>query len=317
MTQSSLPPFEPNDDILWQHLKTLPAFRGVLRAIEARFYRAIDIPEPILDLGCGDGNFAELTFGRPLTVGADPWWGPLKKSQKAGAYHLPVQAYGDRLPFPSNHFNAVISNSVLEHIPDIQPVLNEASRILRPGGQLIITMPSHYFTQYLAGARFFESLGLTGLADQYRRGFNFIARHAHTDSAEVWAQRLATAGFAVERWQYYFSYKALRALEVGHAQGLPSAAMHALTGHWVVAPWQSNLALTERWLRPFYEEPFPEDGTCVFFIARKEADGPIETKLPPAQPFTVAELLDNEAQIPPPRLIETDKKKRLLRRLLN
>ena len=211
--------FEPNvnptastipdqDDLLWQHLKSLPAFRALLRAAEARFYQHLDLPDPILDLGCGDGNFAQFAFpGRRLTAGIDPWWGPLQKARQAAAYQQVLQSLGHRLPFPDDHFATVISNSVLEHIPDIQPVLNEANRVTKPGGRLVITMPNHHFTRYLGGALFFERLGLAGMANWYRRTFNRIARHAHTDAAETWAARLAETGFAVERWQYYFSYR--------------------------------------------------------------------------------------------------------------
>ena len=257
----------PNDDLLWRHLKTLPAFRAVLRAVEARFYHQINLQEPILDLGCGDGNFAELTFneyGRQLTVGLDPWWGPLNKSQAAEVYQDGVtQGLGDRMPFPSNHFASAISNSVLEHIPDIQPVLNETGRVLQMGGQFVITMPNHRFTELLGGAQIAEKAGLDSLADQYRKGFNFICRHAHTCDVNWWGEKLATAGLQIERWQYYFSPKALHALEIGHAQGLPAAIIHALTGQWIVAPTESNLALVDKWLRPFFLEQANQDLSLI------------------------------------------------------
>ncbi len=278
------------DDLLWRQLKTIPAFRGLLRAVESRFYQQLDLAEPILDLGCGDGHFSQMTFERQLTVGIDPWWGPLKKSQASGMYQHLLQGLGDRMPFPDEHFATVMSNSVLEHIPGIQAVLVEANRVLKPGGQLVITMPSHLFTKNLGGAQFFERIGANGLADQYRRFFNFISRHAHTDSAEVWHERLAQAGFAIERWQYYFSSEALHALEWGHVQGLPSAVLHAITGHWILAPYENSLQRTERWVRPFYEEPFPDEGTYIFIVARKRAAGPIDMELPAARPFIVEEL---------------------------
>lgn len=283
-------PYLPGDDLLWRQLKTIPAFRAILRAVEARFYHQVDLPEPLLDIGCGDGHFAQMTFDHVLTAGIDPWWGPLQKARRSGQYQQVLQSMGDDLPFPDHSFASAISNSVLEHIPDVQPVLNEISRVLQPGGLLVITMPSHNFTQNLGGAALLTSLGLPDLADRYRRFFNFISRHAHTDTAEAWAARLAEAGFRVERWQYYFSTRALRALEWGHVQGLPAAILHALTGHWIVAPWESSLQRTNRWLRPFYEEEAPVDGAYVLFIARKAADEPIEATLPAARPFTVAEM---------------------------
>lgn len=257
------------DDLLWKHLETVPAFRALLRSIEARFYQNIDLPEPILDVGCGDGHFASLTFDQPLWAGIDPWWGPLKKANESAAYNCVIQSLGNQLPFPSNYFGSVISNSVLEHIPDIQPVLSDVSRVMRPGGKLVITVPSHHFTEYLGGAQLLEKLGLIHLADAYRRMFNQIARHAHTDSPERWAHRLTEAGFEIHQWQYYFSEQALHTLELGHIQGLPSALIHFLTGHWILAPWRSNLRYTERWVRPHYEEDFPEIGTMIIFIAHK------------------------------------------------
>ncbi|RMH01538.1 MAG: methyltransferase domain-containing protein, partial [Chloroflexi bacterium] len=293
--------FTNGDDLLWRHLKTVPAFRALLRAVEARFYQHISLPEPVLDLGCGDGHFAQMTFARPLMAGIDPWWGPLQKARRTGMYQLVVQGMGDRMPFPNGAFASIVSNSVLEHIPDVQSVLNEAARVLQINGRFVMTMPSHYFTAYLGGAQFFESLGLPALAERYRQFFNFISRHAHTDPPEQWAERLAQAGFQVERWQYYFSRSALRALEWGHVQGVPAAIMHALTGHWIVAPWESSLHRTEQWVRPFYDEPAGGEGAYILIIARKVANHPIPAHLPEERPFSRDELHEKPAPAPTPQ----------------
>lgn len=288
------------DDLLWRHLKTVPAFRALLRAVEARFYRQVAIPEPVLDLGCGDGHFAQMAFGHPVLVGVDPWWGPLQKARHSRGYRLNVQAMGNALPFRDGAFASVISNSVLEHIEEVEPVLAEAARVLRPGGRLVVTMPSHLFTEYLGGAAALRPLGLD---EAYQRFFNFISRHAHTEPPERWAEWLGAAGFRVRRWQYYFSREALRALEVGHVQGLPSAVLHALTGHWILGPWRENLRVTERWVRPYYEEEAPEEGAYLFMVAEKAASGPIRTALPEARPFSLEELqaAEPETELQPER----------------
>ncbi len=283
------------DDLLWRQLKTIPAFRAFLRAVEARFYYSIDLSGPLLDVGCGDGHFSEIIFDKPVTAGIDPWWNPLKKSERGGMYSVLAQAMGDQMPFNDGTFANAFSNSVLEHIPDIQPVLNDVGRVLQENGRFVITTPSHYFTEYLGGANFFERIGMDSMAGQYRNFFNGISRHAHTDTPEVWAERLAQAGFEIERWQYYFSKSALRALEWGHVQGLPSALSHLVTGHWILAPWESSLQRTERWLRPYYDEPFGDEGAYMLIIARKKSNQPIATYLPQARPFTIAEL---EANVP-------------------
>ena len=292
------------DDLLWRQLKSLPAFRALLRAVEARFYYLLPMSEPVLDLGCGDGHFATMIFDKPVTAGFDPWWGPLQKSRRGNIYKSLAQAYGHQTPYPDNHFATVYSNSVLEHIPDLQPVLDETNRIMQDGGLFIITTPSHFFTEHLAGARLCQRLGLPGLADRYRRFFNFISRHEHTDSPEVWATRLAHAGFSIERWQYYYSKEALRAHEWGHIQGLPAAILHWLLGWWIIAPWKSSLAGTDRWLRRFYNEAPPAEGAYMLLLARKTGspsnkfqrgrDSELMVSLPAPRPFSIPELQAHE-----------------------
>jgi hypothetical protein len=142
-------------------------------------------------------------------------------------------------------------------------------------------------------------MGLPRLAARYQKLADRITRHAHTETPQWWAEQLAEAGFAIERWQYYFSPAATRALEWGHLQGVPAAIMRALTGHWILAPWKSSLQRTERWLRPFYEEPFDAEGAYLLIVARKEANSPLPPQLPPARPFTLAELQPPTPDAPP------------------
>jgi len=53
-------------DYLWLNIRELHYFRGLLRAVEARFYQDIELPRPILDVGCGDGQFATIAFDSPI-----------------------------------------------------------------------------------------------------------------------------------------------------------------------------------------------------------------------------------------------------------
>ena len=69
-------------DFLWLNLRDLPYFRAMLRAVEAQFYQEFELPAPTLDLGCGDGHFATITFERQLEVGLDPWAGPIHQAAK-------------------------------------------------------------------------------------------------------------------------------------------------------------------------------------------------------------------------------------------
>jgi SAM-dependent methyltransferase len=258
------------DEILWRHISSLPYFRGFLRAVEDSFYQDIDLPKPIFDLGSGDGHFASAAFDEKLDVGLDPWVVPMREALKRDAYRLLVLGEGAKIPFADETFASVTSTSVLEHIPDIDPVLRETARILKPGGRFLFCGPNHRFPQELWGRRVLLKLGLKKLGNAYGRFFNWISRHAHTDSPAVWTDRLERAGFRlVDTWDY-FPPKALHILEWGHPLGMPSWILKKVVGRWILVPKRWNLAIPWRLTRKYLDHPRSEDGVCSFYIAEKK-----------------------------------------------
>ena len=112
-----------NKDFLFLHLSGLPYFRAFLRAVESAYYQDIDLPSPTLDVGCGDGNFAALTFDHNIDVGLDPWHGPIHEAKPYEKYNVLVEADGGTMPFSDGYFASAFSNSVLEHIPHLDQVV--------------------------------------------------------------------------------------------------------------------------------------------------------------------------------------------------
>jgi SAM-dependent methyltransferase len=263
------------DDLLWRNLRDVPAFRALLRAVEARFYADLPLRRPVLDLGCGDGHFALVAFDRPLAAGFDPWWGPLTEARERQAHRLVAQAGGAQMPYPDGCFGTVVSNSVLEHISQVQPVLGEAARVLQPGGWFYFCVPGPNFLPFLSVGRALDRVGLHPLGEAYRCFFNRVSRHHHCDGAKVWERRLTAAGLRPVCWWPYFSRRALTALEWGHYLGLPSLVWKKLVGRWVLWPARGNLWLAERLVRPLYEESLSRDGSTeasgayLFFVAQK------------------------------------------------
>lgn len=266
--------FAPNTekDYLMLHLRELPYFRSLVRAVEARFYQDLPLPAPTLDIGCGDGHFAGVAFDRTLEAGIDPWLAPLREAQKRGAYRLLLQAAGAELPFPDRFFASAVSNSVLEHIPQVEEVLVEVQRVLQDGAPFYFCVPNHQFLTALSIGKFFDRLGLRSLGDAYRAFFNRISRHHHCDPPEVWQARLERNGFALVAWWHYFPPNALAVVEWGHYFGLPSLLLKWLSGRWILVPTAWNLALP-RWIvrRHYQANPRTPEGVYTFFIAQKIA----------------------------------------------
>ena len=246
---------------LFRQLRDLPYFRALVRAVEASYYSSFDLPSPILDLGCGDGHFASLTFDHPVDVGLDPWQAPIHEAGGRGAYRLLVQADGAEAPFLSGVFASAFSNSVLEHIPQIDAVLVETARVLKPGAPFYFCVPNERYLSELSISRL--------LGKGYTEWFRRISRVQHADGPQVWERRLEDAGFRLEKWWHYFSPSAMRVLEWGHYFGLPSLLVRKLTGKWLLAPVKWNLWLTEKFVRRYASAEPVENGAFTFYIARK------------------------------------------------
>jgi SAM-dependent methyltransferase len=258
-------------DFLFLHARDLPYFRALLRAKESTFYQDRPLPSPVYDVGCGDGHFASVTFDRPVDIGLDPWHGPIHEARRYSAHRGLVEADGARGPFREACFASALSNSVLEHISNVDDVLIETARLLKPGAPFLFCVPNPNFTRYLSVARFLAAIGMESLANAYRGFFNRISRHVHVDTPEIWIKRLQAAGFEIESHWDYFSPGALAVLEWGHYLGLPSAISKMLFGRWILVPSRLNLWLTITLLRPYYNEPVPQErGAYTFYVARRK-----------------------------------------------
>jgi len=108
-----------------------------------------------LDLGCGDGKLMRILLENlespPSLVGVDLDSQETRDAMASGVYRRVHTAPGDRIPEPDASFDFVFSNSVLEHIDDIDPVIDEVARLLRPGGAFLFTVPADGFHDCLAG----------------------------------------------------------------------------------------------------------------------------------------------------------------------
>ncbi|MBM3127263.1 MAG: class I SAM-dependent methyltransferase [Chloroflexi bacterium] len=257
-------------DYLVEHLVAIPSFRALLRAIEARKIAALDLPRPILDLGCGDGHFAQATFTAPLDAGIDPSPQAIAEAARRGMHRELRVADSNAMPFADETFATVLSNSVVEHIPDIDATLRETQRVLKPGGLFVFTTPSHHFAEFLFFADVFRALGLKRFSRAYENYFNRISRHYRTDAPETWIARLARFGFATREWHAYFSRAASHLFDLAHYYSAPTLLYKKLFGRWIVAPHRANFVLIEALWRQYYDEPPTREGAYLFFLCEKK-----------------------------------------------
>lgn len=93
----------------------------------------------VLDLGCGGGFMAEALAARGARVsGLDPAEQAIAAARRHAEHSGHAIDYrvghGESLPWPDGCFDAVVCVDVLEHVADLERVLAEIARVLRPQG---------------------------------------------------------------------------------------------------------------------------------------------------------------------------------------
>lgn len=148
---------------------------------------------PVLDLGCGDGLVTSLVLPR-VDIGLDPNRSAINQASGLGLYERLVPELMEEAGLPVNSLGTIISNSVLEHVEQIDAVLASISAALTPGGWLIFTCPTDAFSSWLSipGAR-------------YAALRNAHYQHLNLWPVAEWDRRLARVGLRIEYVRPYLS----------------------------------------------------------------------------------------------------------------
>jgi SAM-dependent methyltransferase len=95
----------------------------------------------VLDVGCGTGRWLRRYLQRNIVpVGLDATQGMLQHAAANGVECQLVVGCAQSLPFGNEVFDLVSSVTVIQHIPHVDQgdALNEMTRVLRPGGHILL-----------------------------------------------------------------------------------------------------------------------------------------------------------------------------------
>ena len=92
----------------------------------------------VLEVGCGLQPYRRYLPPEVAYVGLD-WAG----AGQGFGYSVPdvVHYDGGRFPFGDSEFDSIFHTEVLEHVLDARTLLSECRRVLRPGGEMLLTVP--------------------------------------------------------------------------------------------------------------------------------------------------------------------------------
>jgi len=129
-------PGQVNPDLLNEHLAR---YRFAARCIAARARGAV-----ILDAGCGAGYGTREFPGAASVIGMDIAHDALVHAQSSYARPGVYFARGrlESLPFADGSFDLVLAFEVIEHLENWRDMLQEARRVLKPSGVLLVSTPN-------------------------------------------------------------------------------------------------------------------------------------------------------------------------------
>lgn len=191
------------NNFFYPYLVEAPVALALERTIECELLKKQSFKAPVLDIGCGEGMFAHILFDGKVDTGIDPNPRELERAKEYNAYKELICCWGNNIPKADKSYNTVFSNSVLEHIPDVKPVLTEIHRLMADDARFIATVPTNYFEQNTLINTVLTSLGLEGVSKAYRKFFNSFWQHYHCYDIAGWEKLFNESGLEVEQVQTY------------------------------------------------------------------------------------------------------------------
>ena len=228
-------PLDPED--FAAYFSFAPAALALRECVRLRAVRRLDLPAPILDVGCGDGLFARLAYPDKQAWGIDVNPSEVSRAQATSSYATLICGNISRVDLPASFFGSAIANCSLEHVPDLDGALANIRGTLRYGAPFVLIVPTPDWTRRLAFVEALGAVGLTGLAKAYGDALDRVFSHIHLYGVEEWTTRLARAGFEDVRAEPIVSRKTSWAFDVLLYPSLIGYFTKKLTGRWVLAPF--------------------------------------------------------------------------------
>ncbi|WP_240902860.1 class I SAM-dependent methyltransferase [Caulobacter sp. SLTY] len=144
-------------------------------------------PTTALDVGCGEGRFCRMLRAEGIdAIGIDPTAALLDTARRLDPEGDYRPGRAEALDFPDASFDLVVSYLTLIDIPDAEAAIGEMTRVLKPGGRLLIANLNSFVS---AGM----NLGWSDLAD----GRRAYALDGYLDERAEW---VAWRGIRIRNW---------------------------------------------------------------------------------------------------------------------
>lgn len=230
-----------------KYIEVAPMSLAIWRAFEAQKFSEISdqLEGPILDIGCGFGEFAGVAFNSLIEVGIDINQKDLVLASKKNKYKNLILVDARKLPFEDESFKTVVSISTLEHIEQVDKVFREVNRVLKKGGRFVFTVPTEEINKAFIGWRLLKMMGLDKIANIYIWGFHRTFSHKNIISEKKWIAKLQKVGLDLELCEGTISSGQVRLFELFLPIALPTVINRRLFGRRIVYSWRGREMIFE------------------------------------------------------------------------
>jgi 2-polyprenyl-6-hydroxyphenyl methylase/3-demethylubiquinone-9 3-methyltransferase len=179
-------------------------FKRRIAVFESLLQTLVQPGELWLDAGCGSGRLARIVArlgARVVAVDGSPSMIECaQRESQALDDNISYQQVAtiEALEFPDSHFDKLLCSSVLEYLEKPEQALAEFSRLLRPGGVLLVSVPNRYSPIRLAQLLIRNSLKWFG-----KNFYPYLAVSKNSYSQAAINQLLDKTGFSVQAINYF------------------------------------------------------------------------------------------------------------------
>ena len=251
-----------------KYLKIGPLGLALWRSVEAKHLGRVSLKHPILDLGCGFGEFAVAYADEPIDMGIDISSKDLYIASKTQKYKNLTLADARDLPFADNSYASIFSISTLEHIENSDKVLKEAYRVLKPGGIIFLTLETNEVDSATFYRPFLKRIGLSGISNLVQKSYDTLFHRQTLLSKAVWKKKVEKAGFILQKTQDIICPKVNKLFDILLVTASPSQIFRVFFGRRAgLRPRFITEWMVKEFLKYVLEEE--KEGTNLLIIARK------------------------------------------------
>lgn len=162
--------------------------------------RHIPAPAVIVDIGCGDGlatSVASNASPGHRFVGVDWSADAVRQASARGLTLVRAGVEGPGLPLAPDAADVVIMSELIEHLVDTDAALDEAWRVLKPGGTLLLSTPNlaAWYNRGLLALGVQPVFSEVSLRGVFGRPGSQVAGHLHMFTRRALTGLLTARGF--------------------------------------------------------------------------------------------------------------------------